>query len=25
VVEVTACRKLSKTKCWRLTRIIRKA
>ncbi len=23
VVEVTACRRLSKTKCWRLTRIIR--
>ena len=23
VVEVVACRRLSKTKCWRLTRIIR--
>ena len=23
VVEVTACRRLSKKKCWRLTRIIR--
>ena len=23
VVEVTACRRMSKTKCWRLTRIIR--
>jgi len=23
VVEVTACRRVSKTKCWRLTRIVR--
>ncbi len=23
VVEVTACRRMSKTKCWRLTRIVR--
>ena len=23
VVEVTSCRRLSKTKCWRLTRVIR--
>ena len=23
VVEVTACRRMSKTKCWRLTRILR--
>ena len=25
VVEVTACRRVSKTKCWRLTRILRPA
>lgn len=25
VVEVTACRRLSKTKCWRLTKVIRQA
>jgi len=25
LVEVTACRRLSKTKCWRLSRIIRSA
>lgn len=25
VVEVMACRRMSKTKCWRLTRIIRSA
>lgn len=25
VVEVTACRRLSKSKCWRLTRVIRTA
>ncbi len=24
VVEVVACRRISKTKCWRLTRIIRR-
>jgi small subunit ribosomal protein S17 len=24
VVEVTACRRLSKTKCWRLTRVLRR-
>ncbi len=24
IVEVTACRRLSKTKCWRLTRIVRR-
>lgn len=24
VVEVTACRRLSKTKCWRLTRVVRR-
>ena len=23
IVEVTACRRVSKTKCWRLTRIVR--
>ena len=25
VVEVTACRRMSRTKCWRLTRIVRPA
>lgn len=25
VVEVTACRRLSKTKCWRLTRVLRRS
>jgi len=25
VVEVTACRRLSKTKCWRLTKVLRPA
>jgi small subunit ribosomal protein S17 len=25
VVEVMACRRMSKTKCWRLTRVIRSA
>jgi small subunit ribosomal protein S17 len=25
VVEVMACRRMSKTKCWRLTRIVRSA
>ena len=24
VVEVTACRRVSKTKCWRLTRVVEK-
>jgi len=24
-VEITACRRLSKTKCWRLTKVLRRA
>lgn len=25
VVEITACRRLSRTKCWRLTKVLRRA